>query len=151
MLTPVQSGRSRVRASSSIYVCWYDRMADSHVLFMRRGGQCRNSGQGGRYGTPLPADQSDEKMVTRRRQFFEVSRIWGQRMRELVCSLGLSLCRETTKETNGLQKFLLPLRLPRPPLWPSGQSSWQRIQRSAFDFRCYQTFWELVDLELGST
>jgi hypothetical protein len=32
-LTPIQSGGSRVRASSNIY----DRMAGSHVLFMRRG------------------------------------------------------------------------------------------------------------------
>jgi hypothetical protein len=28
----------------------------------------------------------------------------------------------------------------RPPLWSSGQSSWQQIQRSRFDFRCYKIF-----------
>jgi hypothetical protein len=37
----------------------------------------------------------------------------------------------------------------RPPLWSSGQSSWQRIQRSGFDFRRYQIFWEVVGLERG--
>jgi hypothetical protein len=37
----------------------------------------------------------------------------------------------------------------RPPLWPSGQSSWLQIQRSGFDFRRYQIFWEVVGLERG--
>jgi hypothetical protein len=37
----------------------------------------------------------------------------------------------------------------RPPLWSSGQSSWLQIQRSVFDFRCYQIFWEVVGLERG--
>jgi hypothetical protein len=34
-------------------------------------------------------------------------------------------------------------------LWSSGQSSWLQIQRSGFDSRCYQIFWEEVDLERG--
>jgi hypothetical protein len=34
-----------------------------------------------------------------------------------------------------------------PPLWSSGQSSWLQIQRSGFDFRCYQIFREVVGLE----
>jgi hypothetical protein len=34
-----------------------------------------------------------------------------------------------------------------PPLWSSGQSSWLHIQRSGFDSRHYQIFWEVVDLE----
>jgi hypothetical protein len=38
----------------------------------------------------------------------------------------------------------------RPPLWSSGQSSWLQIQRSGFDFRRYQIFWEVVELERGS-
>jgi hypothetical protein len=37
----------------------------------------------------------------------------------------------------------------RTPLWPSGQSSWLQIQRSGFDSRCYQIFWEVVGLERG--
>jgi hypothetical protein len=37
----------------------------------------------------------------------------------------------------------------RPPLWHSGQSSWIQIQRSGFDFRHYQIFWEVMDLERG--
>jgi hypothetical protein len=35
------------------------------------------------------------------------------------------------------------------PLWSSGQSSWLEIQRSGFDFRPYQIFWEVVGLERG--
>jgi hypothetical protein len=34
-----------------------------------------------------------------------------------------------------------------PPLWSSGQSSWLQIQRTGFDFRLYQIFWEVVGLE----
>jgi hypothetical protein len=37
----------------------------------------------------------------------------------------------------------------RLPLWSSGQSSWLQIQRSGFDFRRYQIFWEVVGLERG--
>jgi hypothetical protein len=37
----------------------------------------------------------------------------------------------------------------RPPLWSSGQSSWLQIQKSGFDFRCYQIFREVVGLERG--
>jgi hypothetical protein len=36
-----------------------------------------------------------------------------------------------------------------PPLWPSGQSSWLKMQRSGFDSRRYQIFW-VVGLERGS-
>jgi hypothetical protein len=36
-----------------------------------------------------------------------------------------------------------------PPVWSSGQSSWLQIQRSGFDFRRYQIFWEVVGLERG--
>jgi hypothetical protein len=36
-----------------------------------------------------------------------------------------------------------------PPLWSSVQSSWLQIQRSGFDSRRYQIFWELVVLERG--
>jgi hypothetical protein len=36
-----------------------------------------------------------------------------------------------------------------PPLWSSGQNSWLQIQRSGFDFRRYQIFREVVDLERG--
>jgi hypothetical protein len=37
----------------------------------------------------------------------------------------------------------------RPPLWSSGQSSWLHIQRSGFDSRRYQIFWEVVSLRRG--
>jgi hypothetical protein len=37
----------------------------------------------------------------------------------------------------------------RPPLWSSGQSSCLQIQRSGFDSRRYQFFWEVVGLERG--
>jgi hypothetical protein len=36
-----------------------------------------------------------------------------------------------------------------PPPWSSGQSSWLQIQRSEFDSRRYQIFWEVVCLERG--
>jgi hypothetical protein len=36
-----------------------------------------------------------------------------------------------------------------PPVWSSGQSSWLQIQRSGFDSRRYQIFWEIVGLERG--
>jgi hypothetical protein len=34
-------------------------------------------------------------------------------------------------------------------LWYSGKSSWLQIQRSGFDSRRYQIFWEVVGLERG--
>jgi hypothetical protein len=37
----------------------------------------------------------------------------------------------------------------RPPLWSSGLISLLQIQRSGFDSRCYQIFWEVVGLERG--
>jgi hypothetical protein len=37
----------------------------------------------------------------------------------------------------------------RPPLWASGQRSWLQTQRSGFDSRRYQIFWEVVGLERG--
>jgi hypothetical protein len=36
-----------------------------------------------------------------------------------------------------------------PPLWSSGQGSWLKIQRSGFNSRCYQIFWEVVVLKRG--
>jgi hypothetical protein len=36
-----------------------------------------------------------------------------------------------------------------PPLWYNGQISWLQIQRSGFDFRRYQIFWDVVGLERG--
>jgi hypothetical protein len=36
-----------------------------------------------------------------------------------------------------------------PPLWSRRQSSWLQIQRSGFDFRRYQIYWEVVGLERG--
>jgi hypothetical protein len=37
----------------------------------------------------------------------------------------------------------------RPTLWSSGQSSWLQIQRSGFESRHHQIFWEVVGLERG--
>jgi hypothetical protein len=37
----------------------------------------------------------------------------------------------------------------KPPLWSSGQSSLLQIQRSRFESRRYQIFWEVVGLERG--
>jgi hypothetical protein len=37
----------------------------------------------------------------------------------------------------------------RPPLWSSSQSSWLQIQRSGFDSRNYQIFWDIEGLERG--
>jgi hypothetical protein len=37
----------------------------------------------------------------------------------------------------------------RLPLWTSGQNSWLYIQRSGYDSRCYQIFWEIIGLERG--
>jgi hypothetical protein len=34
-------------------------------------------------------------------------------------------------------------------VWSGGQSSWLQIQRSGFDSRRYQVFWEVVGLERG--
>jgi hypothetical protein len=34
-------------------------------------------------------------------------------------------------------------------VWSNGQSSWLQIQRSGFDSRHYQIFWEVVYLEQG--
>jgi hypothetical protein len=45
--------------------------------------------------------------------------------------------------------FKLPIQNSRPPLWSSGQSSWQQIQGSGFDSRRYQIFEEVVCLEWG--
>jgi hypothetical protein len=47
----------------------------------------------------------------------------------------------------GLNFCILALR---PPLWSSAQSYWLQIQRSAFDSRHYQIFWEAVGMERGS-
>jgi hypothetical protein len=37
----------------------------------------------------------------------------------------------------------------RPRLWPSSHGPWLQIQRSGFDFRRYQIFWEVVGLDRG--
>jgi hypothetical protein len=36
-----------------------------------------------------------------------------------------------------------------PPLWSSGQNSWLQIQRSWFNSRRYQIFWQVVGIEQG--
>jgi hypothetical protein len=45
--------------------------------------------------------------------------------------------------------FLHILNYSGPSLWSSGHNSWLQIQRSGFDSRRYQIFWEAMDLERG--
>jgi hypothetical protein len=40
-------------------------------------------------------------------------------------------------------------RIEGPPMRSSCQTSWPQIQRSGFDFRCYQIFWEVMGTERG--
>jgi hypothetical protein len=46
-------------------------------------------------------------------------------------------------------EFICYVEESRPPLCSSGQSSWLQSQRSGFDSRHYQIFWEAVGLEQG--
>jgi hypothetical protein len=54
-------------------------------------------------------------------------------------------------KTLGTTAYILSLSLTSliigPPLWSSGQSSWLQSQRSGFDSRHYQIFWEVVGME----
>jgi hypothetical protein len=50
---------------------------------------------------------------------------------------------------SGEEMYCRLLRVIRPHLWSSGQSSWLQIQRSGFDSRHYQIFLEVVGLERG--
>jgi hypothetical protein len=45
------------------------------------------------------------------------------------------------------KRIIFFIQFPRSSLWSSGQGSWLQIQRSGFDFRRYQIFWEVVGLE----
>jgi hypothetical protein len=47
-----------------------------------------------------------------------------------------------------VMKLIHAFQIFRPPLWSSGNSSWLQIQKSGFDSRRYQIFWE-VGLERG--
>jgi hypothetical protein len=66
----------------------------------------------------------------------------------------------TRKSQEGAAQFWYPrpkinrilhlgIAICRQPLWSGGQSSWLQNQRSGFDSRCYQIFWEVVGLERG--
>jgi hypothetical protein len=46
--------------------------------------------------------------------------------------------------------FNYALNYERPLLWPGGRSFSLRFQRSGFDSRRYQIFWEVLSLERGS-
>jgi hypothetical protein len=69
--------------------------------------------------------------------------------------LHLNAVARTTNFINSAVTILTPFHwLPifhiyGPPLWSSGHSSWLQIQRSGFDSRHYQIFWEVVGLEWG--
>jgi hypothetical protein len=54
-----------------------------------------------------------------------------------------------TNKTNKLHGFSPQAKNTDRPLWSSGQSSWLQIQRSWYDSRHYQIFWEVVSLEQG--
>jgi hypothetical protein len=62
------------------------------------------------------------------------------------------------RKSNGVTTSTLPSRrffftlvfVNGPPLWSSGQNCWLQIQRSEFDSRRYQIFWEVVGLERGA-
>jgi hypothetical protein len=47
------------------------------------------------------------------------------------------------------EKFLTVTEWTRPLLWSGGQSSWLQMQKSAFDSRLCQFFWQVVGLERG--
>jgi hypothetical protein len=65
-------------------------------------------------------------------------------------SLSVDIVRSRTKATElQLYAFSLSHAFSRPPLWSSGRSFWLQIQKSGFDSRCYQIFWEVVGLERG--
>jgi hypothetical protein len=51
--------------------------------------------------------------------------------------------------TNWIYSYVCYVGESRPPLWPRGQISWLQMQRSGFDPRHCQIFWELVGLERG--
>jgi hypothetical protein len=53
------------------------------------------------------------------------------------------------KNSSGALRAFYPVSPFRPPPWPRDQSSWLQIQRSVFDSRRYQIFWEVVGLEQG--
>jgi hypothetical protein len=57
--------------------------------------------------------------------------------------------RDFTYKCQSSKDFKYAVTADRPPLWSSGQSSWLQIQRSEFDSRCYQIFWEVAGLERG--
>jgi hypothetical protein len=69
----------------------------------------------------------------------------------------LRYCRSNIKEnvlsyfvhSHGVIYIIITITAIRPPLWSSSQSSWLQIQRSGFDSRRYQIFWEAVSLEQG--
>jgi hypothetical protein len=66
--------------------------------------------------------------------------LWGDMWLKICCFMTVALdCRH----------FIRSYYLHQLPLWFSGQSSWLQIQRSGFDSRRYQIFWEVVSLERG--
>jgi hypothetical protein len=46
-------------------------------------------------------------------------------------------------------EFICCVEESRPPLWSRGQSSWLQTQRSGFNSRHYQIFWEVVGPKRG--
>jgi hypothetical protein len=60
-----------------------------------------------------------------------------------------SVIPNTGKDYRSIFICMYVFRLQGPPLWSTRQSSWLQIQRSGFDSRLYQIFWEVVSMERG--
>jgi hypothetical protein len=66
-----------------------------------------------------------------------------------ACCLHDLLCNHKRAEFGTNWIYVCYVEESRPPLWSSGQSSRLQIQRSGFDFRLYQIFWEVLGLKRG--
>jgi hypothetical protein len=76
-----------------------------------------------------------------------LSQCWTARNVTRQC-LGYRHC--TQQEYSCQHQCLCFIRFSKwPPLWSSDQGSWLQIQRSGFNSRRYQIFWEVMDLEWG--
>jgi hypothetical protein len=80
-----------------------------------------------------------------------IVRLLTQAMEFLPWSSGQSSCLQNKNilcflwGTNWI--YICYVEESRPPLWSSGQSSWQQIRRPGFNSRRYRIFWQTVGLE----
>jgi hypothetical protein len=80
------------------------------------------------------------------RRFFDLFYFPGHLPQGIVS--GFCWCK-TLQECKDAIIFVANEELFWPPLWSSDQSTWLQIQRSGFDSRRYEIFWEVVSLERG--